>query len=596
MRIQARLLLATSATLAVVLGVSAIATRGYMQDQAVQEAVHRAIAVAGAADGSRAHQAQLIRRHVIDFDALLDGARKQIAAGSKYTETEAYQAIPVIAAFQAAMGAAEHAELQLFITADQARNPDHDPKNDPEHGAFRQRLYDDLQAQIGAGGEDHLARIDEASDTIYVQHAIELDRQCMVCHGDPATSATGDGKDAFGFRMENWKPGDNHGAFEVREALGPIRAEANAVSLTVAAIGLGIGLIGFVVLVYFIRRGVVQPVRAAVGTLQGGAGDLRTRLDASRDDEVGDLARACNGFFESAQHLVAGVARQAEGVSAASSQLDAVARSGAEGAADTGAKATQAAAASEQLSATLAGIGKSGDTMISTFRTLAAAVEELTASIAEVAKGADGAAKTANDAESLTRASSQSIGSLGTAADEIGRVVETIQDIAEQTNLLALNATIEAARAGEAGKGFSVVANEVKDLARQTAEATLDIRRRIEGIQQATRESIGSIGQIDEVIAKVSQSSRTIAESVGEQRTAVNEISQNLARSTTAIESVGRSVQEGTTASLEVSRAIAQVDANSRTVASGAEESQAAAAELRRMAGELQQLLGQFRY
>ena len=53
-----------------------------------------------------------------------------------------------------------------------------------------------------------------------------------------------------------------------------------------------------------------------------------------------------------------------------------------------------------------------------------------------------------------------------------------IQAVADQTKLLALNATIEAARAGEAGKGFGVVANEVKDLAAQTAAATGPSRRR----------------------------------------------------------------------------------------------------------------------
>ena len=71
-----------------------------------------------------------------------------------------------------------------------------------------------------------------------------------------------------------------------------------------------------------------------------------------------------------------------------------------------------------------------------------------------------------------------------------------IQDIAEQTNLLALNATIEAARAGEAGKGFAVVATEVKELAKQTAEATEDIRQRIEAIQNSSHEAIQSISEI----------------------------------------------------------------------------------------------------
>nr|WP_320011745.1 methyl-accepting chemotaxis protein [uncultured Desulfobulbus sp.] len=77
-------------------------------------------------------------------------------------------------------------------------------------------------------------------------------------------------------------------------------------------------------------------------------------------------------------------------------------------------------------------------------------------------------------------ASSQ-VNELGLAAQEIGKVVEAITEISEQVNLLALNATIEAARAGDAGKGFAVVANKIKELARQTAEATGEIKRRYRG-------------------------------------------------------------------------------------------------------------------
>ncbi|MDH2348298.1 methyl-accepting chemotaxis protein [Bradyrhizobium sp. SSUT77] len=75
--------------------------------------------------------------------------------------------------------------------------------------------------------------------------------------------------------------------------------------------------------------------------------------------------------------------------------------------------------------------------------------------------------------------------SLATAAERIGSVVELIARIARQINLLALNATIEAARAGDFGKGFATVAQEVKDLARQAAHATVEISEHIDGIQAA---------------------------------------------------------------------------------------------------------------
>ena len=71
--------------------------------------------------------------------------------------------------------------------------------------------------------------------------------------------------------------------------------------------------------------------------------------------------------------------------------------------------------------------------------------------------------------------------------------MDVIRGIAEQTNLLALNATIEAASAGEAGKGFAMVASEVKDLARQNADATDSIANQIREIRQDTDLSITSI-------------------------------------------------------------------------------------------------------
>ena len=89
---------------------------------------------------------------------------------------------------------------------------------------------------------------------------------------------------------------------------------------------------------------------------------------------------------------------------------------------------------------------------------------------------------------------------MGQSAQEIGKVIGVIVEIAEQTKLLALNATIEAASAGEAGKGFAVVAGEVKELARQTNEATSEIRGRIESIQQSMGGTVQQIGQIQQVI------------------------------------------------------------------------------------------------
>ncbi len=119
---------------------------------------------------------------------------------------------------------------------------------------------------------------------------------------------------------------------------------------------------------------------------------------------------------------------------------------------------------------------------------------------------------------------------LGAAAKSIGKVVEVINDIADQTNLLALNATIEVASAGEAGKRFAVVANEVKELAKQTAQATQEIQKQVEDMQTNTESAIKAIDSVSKVIEEVNEISQTIVSAVEEQSATVNEISRNVER------------------------------------------------------------------
>ena len=111
---------------------------------------------------------------------------------------------------------------------------------------------------------------------------------------------------------------------------------------------------------------------------------------------------------------------------------------------------------------------------------------EMTSTINEIARNSEKARTITHESASRAQDVAVKVNALGNAAQEVGNVTETITEISAQTNLLALNATIEAARAGEAGKGFADVANEIKELARQTAEATLEIKGQIEGIQNST--------------------------------------------------------------------------------------------------------------
>jgi methyl-accepting chemotaxis protein len=349
---------------------------------------------------------------------------------------------------------------------------------------------------------------------------------------------------------------------------------------------------------WLLSQKLTRPIHATVAALKDiaeGEGDLRSRLDESRQDELGEMGKWFNRFLGKLQATIQAIAAKANGVGAASSQLTSTAQQLAEGAERTKQQTNAVAAAAEEMTTNMRSVSSSSEAMAQTFRTVAAAVEEMTASIGEVAKSADNASNIATSAATLTRSSNEKVAALGAAANEIGRVIESIQDIAEQTNLLALNATIEAARAGEAGKGFSVVANEVKDLARQTAEATMDIRKRIERIQASTSESVQAIAAIDQVIAQVSDSSRLIAVAVGEQRSATQEISSNLAQSSRTVESVAKNVTETVGASSEISKAVAEVDGQTRSTAASAEETSTAGKMMAELARELQTTIGQFK-
>jgi len=298
------------------------------------------------------------------------------------------------------------------------------------------------------------------------------------------------------------------------------------------------------------------------------AGDLaRKGLTVTSEDELGDLTQAINKMQGSLREVIESISETAQNVANASEEFSAVSQQISANSEETTAQAETVSNATEQVNRGL--------------QTVATSTEEMSVTIKEIAKNATEAAKVADSAMKTAAETNAIVAKLGESSAEIGQVIKVITSIAQKTDLLALNATVEAARAGEAGAGFAVVANEVKELAKQTATATEDIGRKVEAIQTDAKAAVTAIGQITEVIGQVNNISGTIATAVEEQSATTSEMSRNVA--------------EAAKGSGEVAQNIQGVAQAAQSTSHGATDSQKAAKSLAEMSTHLRELVGRFK-
>lgn len=180
----------------------------------------------------------------------------------------------------------------------------------------------------------------------------------------------------------------------------------------------------------------------------------------------------------------------------------------------------------------------------STAATFSQAADKFTQSAEGIGSQVRDASKLADDASAAAREASANVDRLRESSAAIGNVVNLIATIAKQTTLLALNSTIEAARAGEAGKGFAVVASEVKALAVQTQNATEEIRRKIDALQQDAASSIDAVHRISKAIDAIRPVFETVNGAVAEQGATTGEMASNAAAASSFITSVGDGASE----------------------------------------------------
>lgn len=303
-------------------------------------------------------------------------------------------------------------------------------------------------------------------------------------------------------------------------------------------------------------------------TLAVTQGNLSKQIEASNAGDFKQLTDNANQMTRNLKSSIKQMAEVATAVASSAEELTAVSKEMTNNAEQTAEQATGASASAEQVNQNT--------------NTVVTAVEEMNASIREIAKTVTEGAKVTIEAVKTADRTNETISKLGQSSIEIGKVIKVITSIAGQTNLLALNATIEAARAGDAGRGFAVVANEVKELAKQTANATEDISQRIEAIQTDTKGAVQAITEITGIINRMNDLQSTIASAVEEQTATTNEIARNLAETA-----------KGTA---NITKSIGIVALNAQSTTTGASNTSQAATELARMAVDLQKIVNQFKY
>ncbi len=346
----------------------------------------------------------------------------------------------------------------------------------------------------------------------------------------------------------------------------------------------------------FITRSITGPLSMGVNFADNlSKGDLTQKLAIAQADEVGQLSKSLNNMAANLKDKFNEVAGNSTTISTASEELSAVSTQLAASAEEMNAQSRTVAMAAEQATANVNNISASAEEMSSGVSTVATAIEEMSASLNEVAKNCQKESQIAASANTQAKSTRDLMERLGVSSKEIGKVIQVINDIADQTNLLALNATIEAASAGDAGKGFAVVASEVKELAKQTAQATDQIGRQIEEMQSSTTGAVAAIEEITKIIEEINSISHTIVSSVEEQSATVNEIAKTVGGASQAATEIARNVGESAKGLSEVASNIQGVNKAASDTAGGVQNVKQSSQELAKLAVGLQKIVGQFR-
>lgn len=501
------------------------------------------------------------------------------ATSEKEGQRKILASVPIVSAWETAKSKAKEGDFGFRTPRLNARNSDNEPD------AFEKKVLEYFAANPG---QNEYYEIDKEINSIRYFRPVRLDKNCLICHGDPKTSKSlwnrEDGKDILGHPMEGKKEGDLHGAFEIILSLEQADQEiAKAVfqTLAISAIMLVIILLA---LWFSIRRGVVAPIAYAVQKMLTAQheSDLRIKLnEAGGSCEMQLIASSFNQFVQKIRHAVVSITEDTARLSASSEKLSVITAQTSEGMTRQQRETEHAATAMREMTITVQEIARNA-TFVASATTEADHQAKhgkkiVSQGILSIKSLADDLQKTATVVQCLAGDS-----------QEIDKVTDVINSIAEQTNLLALNAAIEAARAGDHGRGFAVVADEVRTLAQRTQTSTQEIRHMIEKLQATTIKAVAAM-ENSRIQAELNVAQ---SEQAGE---ALEAITQAMATITSMTAQIASAAEEQATVVGETNRNISSINQESERAVQSTYQTAQSSQELAQLAKQQQAVIAQFK-
>ncbi len=386
----------------------------------------------------------------------------------------------------------------------------------------------------------------------------------------------------------------------VQDEIGPrLQASDTQAKIMILLFSI-VALASGITIVFFITRNILKqlgsdPSRIADVARSIADGNLKIEFKTHKGKKIEGVYKDMEIMSGNLRKMFQDINEGVETLSSSSTELSTISQQMSAGSEQTSGKANTVATAAEEMTTNMISVSAATEQASTNLDMVATASEEMTATISEIAQNSERAQKITGEAVSQVKSASDRVNKLGIAADEIGKVTEAITEISDQTNLLALNATIEAARAGEAGKGFAVVASEIKELSKQTAAATLEIKEKISGIQDSSTGTITEIEAISKVIDDVNEIVSTIATAVEEQSVTSKEVAENVVQASQGIQEVTENVAQSSTVSGEIAKDISEVNQASNEMSTSSSHVNISAKKLLKLSEQLREMAGRIK-